>query len=235
MEIVVRLRPRRALWVLFSLAVLLSLLSVADDVALRIAGPGARRLQPLLKSDAELSLARWYSTVLFMVSFGTALAVGTRASRSDLAGAGKRRAWVGIAAVFLLLSTAKVTSIKSVVMGLARSTLRMARLSVPRSAAAFVILVVLCLAFLPFLISLERRTRGRLLLAGTVYLGGVVVLDVLTSVVWHVAGGGDTLAYALSSTLEELAEMTGVILMLRALLGHLEWLDQPCKTERNVP
>jgi hypothetical protein len=53
--------------------------------------------------------------------------------------------------------------------------------------------------------------------------------------VWHVGGGGDTLAYTLSSSLEELVEMTGAILFLRALLRHLEWLDKPDNAERTVP
>ena len=236
MHLTIELRLRRFLWILFLLSLALSFLSVADDLLERVGGPASQALEPLLRSDAESSLARWYFTLMMFLCSGAAAAVAQRVAQRPQPHAGGKLAWGSIAAVCLLLSAAKTTSAKSVVMHLARSALHLARLSIPRTVAAAALLAILAIAYLPFLAGLLPTTRRRHLAAAAVYLGGAVVLDVGNGFVWHAAGEG-SLAYAASSTLEELVEGTGAILFLRAVLGHLVWYgkEQTAQNERNPP
>ena len=236
MRLTIELRLRRFPWILFLLCLALSLLSVADDLLERVSGPASQAMEPLLRSEAESSLARWYFTLLMFLCSGAAAATAQRAGQGPQPRTGGKLAWGSIAVVFLLLSAAKITSAKSVVMHLAGSALRLAGLSVPRTVAAAALLAILAITYLPFLASLERRTTRRLLAAAAVYLGGAVILDVGTSLLWH-AAGESSLEYATASTLEELVEGTGAILFLRAVLGHLAWygIEQTAHNERNPP
>ncbi len=69
-------------------------------------------------------------------------------------------------------------------------------------------------------LSLPRRARGLLLLGGAVFVLGAVVLETLSGVVLDASG--DSVLYVLVTTLEESAEMAGVLLALAGLLSLLE-------------
>ena len=220
MDIVIRLNRRRTICVLFALAVVFSVLSITDDLLVHGGDRISRALEPLLHIDAQASIARWYSISLLLLTSLAAMSAAQQAGRMPGPRAGRHIAWASLAVVLLLLSASKMTHFHTTLFWLARALLRRANLAIPRTAAAAALLVVLFGAYLPFLMSLGRRTTIRLLLAAAVYFGGVVFLDLF-------GGGRYTLANTLTTVAEELVEMTGVILILHALLRHLE--------ERGVP
>lgn len=85
------------------------------------------------------------------------------------------------------------------------------------SAAA--LLVAVAVALWPWLRELPTSTRRRMLVAGGVYFGGALVME-LPLGWWTERFGADSLGYALIDWVEETLELVGAVLMLRALLLH---------------
>ena len=76
---------------------------------------------------------------------------------------------------------------------------------------------VLGAIFLPFVLRLAAPLRNSLILAGCIYVGAAVGLEMIGS--WYSDRfGEENLGYATEVLVEETMEMTGVILMIRCLL-----------------
>jgi len=86
----------------------------------------------------------------------------------------------------------------------------------------FALLFMLVLAFIyfPFLYKLPRRYAILFTVAGTIYVGGAVGME-LAADPWVEAHGRDNMHYQLMSTLEETMEMTGIAIFLFALTSYL--------------
>jgi hypothetical protein len=82
------------------------------------------------------------------------------------------------------------------------------------------LLLALGVFFLPFLRHLPPPMRNRFLLAGAIYVGGAVGME-LPLGWWTARHGAHNLGYALIDAVEESLEMIGLNLFLLALLDHL--------------
>jgi hypothetical protein len=76
------------------------------------------------------------------------------------------------------------------------------------------------LYMIPFLFGIERATAAAFVIAGAVYIGGAVGVELLGKVVSE-RYGYESYPYALSVALEEGMEMLGVALFLRSILRYL--------------
>ncbi len=85
--------------------------------------------------------------------------------------------------------------------------------------AAIVVLLV-GLAYVPFLRHLPPRTRLRFLVAGAIYVGGAVGME-LPLGYWTEEHGTQNLGYGLIDAVEESLEMLGINLFLLSLVDHL--------------
>ncbi len=85
-------------------------------------------------------------------------------------------------------------------------------------AAAVVLLVGI--SYVRFLKHLPRRTALRFLIAGTIYVGGAVVME-LPLGYWTEKHGSHNLGYGLIDAVEETLEMIGINLFNLWLLDHL--------------
>ena len=87
---------------------------------------------------------------------------------------------------------------------------------------AIVIVAVLVVYYLKFVLSLPKRTKTWLLLSAAVYLGGLLVMEMVGS---YYAGqeGIKNLTYNLIVTIEETLEMLGTI---AAIYTFLDYIDQ---------
>jgi hypothetical protein len=85
---------------------------------------------------------------------------------------------------------------------------------------AAILVLVIGLSYIPFLRHLPRPVRNRFVLAGAIYVGGAVGMD-LPLGWWTERYGEDTLGYALIDAAEEALEMLGLILFLLGLVGYL--------------
>ena len=86
---------------------------------------------------------------------------------------------------------------------------------------AAVIVFALVIASLPFIRALNSVTRMRLIVAGAVYVGGALIME-LPLGWWTEAHGTDGVGYALIDWFEEAMEMVGAVLAFSALLAHRE-------------
>jgi hypothetical protein len=80
--------------------------------------------------------------------------------------------------------------------------------------------LLLFAAYVPFLSRLPAASRWRFIVAGATFLAGAVGVEVLSGAARDQFGFED-LRFALLTTLEELLELTGVALFLRALVLHM--------------
>lgn len=79
-----------------------------------------------------------------------------------------------------------------------------------------VIAFVVGLYFIPFLRSLPRHSLIQFVTAGAVFVGGAVIMELIGEPL-----DADSLAYAMSTLVEEGMEMFGIILFTRALLEYM--------------
>jgi len=79
-----------------------------------------------------------------------------------------------------------------------------------------IIVLAFGIYFIPFLRTLPRHTLRQFVVAGFVFVGGAVIMELIGEPI-----DGDSLAYALSTWVEEGMEMFGVILFTRAQLDYL--------------
>ena len=85
---------------------------------------------------------------------------------------------------------------------------------------AMALMIFLALFYSSFLFKLPKATRISFIIAGIIYLTGLLGIEMLGGS-YHELHGKENLTYSLISTLEESLEMLGLILFIRALLDYL--------------
>lgn len=201
-----------AFFALFSFA-LYSLLYLVGDFT------GLTSLVNLFSVDLENSIPTWFSAqVLFLCA---AVLYMIFVNRRNLTG-GFTRLWLGLALIFLAFSVDEIVSFHEGIVGV---TLHNAfNLSgilyfgwvIP--AAAFILFFAVI--YLRLFLNLPSRTRRLFLLAGFVYVGGALGLELVGGYYFDLYGG-ENIVYAGITTLEEAMEMVGAVLFLYALVDYL--------------
>jgi hypothetical protein len=85
---------------------------------------------------------------------------------------------------------------------------------------ALILVIFLGIFFLKFLLHLPKKTRVAFIIAGMVYLIGLIGIE-MPGGYYAALHGGTNLTYSLITTLEESLEMLGLILFIRALIDYL--------------
>jgi hypothetical protein len=86
-----------------------------------------------------------------------------------------------------------------------------------------VVVIVLGLAYLPFIFHLPPRTRNLVILSAVIYVGGALVMDAISGYYVTLYGMGN-LGYELQVYVEETMEMAGIALFTYTLLEYLKLL-----------
>lgn len=88
---------------------------------------------------------------------------------------------------------------------------------------ALAISLVLGLLFLRFIQRLPRNTRISFIIAGAFYLGGAIFSEVFSAIILPRFGlaNEQNFLYSMAATLEEVLEMAGIIIFIRALLVYI--------------
>ena len=175
-------------------------------------------LVQLFDLNLERNVPTWYATVsllLCAVLLAVVARLARRAHRPYVAH------WTALAIGFLLLSVEEMLDYHSALKAV----------SVPGEQArgfllhawvvpAAVIALVVAAVYLRFLMHLPARSRRLFVLAGLLYVGGAVGLESVSGQAQELFGRGSA-PLALASTLEETAEMAGVLVFVYALLDYL--------------
>jgi hypothetical protein len=162
-----------------------------------------------LSLSYEGNVPTWFSSSVLLVC---AIAAGANARDA----ARWRRHWWGVAMVFGYASLDEATEIHEHLGGRIGTH---GVLYFDWVIFAVAILLVLALLYLRFVIALPRATRIGLIVAGLIYIGGAVGME-LPLGWWTERFGNDGLGYALIDWVEETLEMIGAVLALVALAGH---------------
>ena len=169
---------------------------------------------PEIDVGAEGSVGAWASSLAL---FGAAAWAWSISGRDRL---GRRTSWRALAIVFAFLSLDETASIHEKAIdplqdSLTTSGALLYAWVIPGALAV----VVVGLAFVPFLRDLERTTARLLVLAGAIYLGGALGMEAVTGAVAS-SLGDDHWVYGTLATLEELAEMLGITAFLATLARY---------------
>lgn len=192
---------------------------VAAGVAVEVLKPvyGLKKesgVLPLLSLSYEQNLPTFYTAFLLLSNalLLALLAQGTRKSGGRFAAA-----WWVLAAGFFYIAVDEVLSFHE---ELSKLMAFDGVLHFSWVIPAAILVLLIGAAYIPFLRHLPRSMRNRFLLAGAVYVGGAVGME-LPLGWWTVHHGTDNLGYGLIDALEEAMEMLGLNLFLLALLDHL--------------
>jgi hypothetical protein len=167
------------------------------------------RLLEKLSLSYEGNLPTWYSSSLLLAC---AVAAGAIAA----ARMPQHRQWWAISALAGWMSLDEAAELHEHLGGLVGTN---GILYFDWVIPAAVIVVALVIAFVPFVRALHPATRTRLIIAGAVYVGGALVME-LPLGWWTEQHGTDGFGYALIDWFEETMEMVGATLALAALLAH---------------
>ena len=179
--------------------------------------PAPEEVAQLVNLDGEGNPSAWYHSTLLLAC--AAVLAGLGAARPGAAP--DRWAWRGLAAVFLYLALDEAFSLHelaAVFLG------RVAFGGTPLENVGWVfpaagLCAVLAVALLRFLARLPGRTRWAFGLAGALYLGGAVGIEVVGGW-WSFVYGYDSPGYSLLLDVEETLETAGLLAFLHALLGY---------------
>lgn len=207
------LQQRLLLRVLLCAAAVVSLLGLGAELIHYTAGVGWPTLG-LFSLSLEGNLPTWYSSLL-LFSCGIALLISAQGARQ--AAAPFQRRWALLGCIFLFMSLDEAVELHEHLGSLIklRGVLYFSWV-VPAS----VIVLAVGLAYIPFLRHLQPRTRRRFIVAGVLYVGGALVLE-LPLGFWAERAGTENLVYVLIDWVEESLEIFGATLFLGSLLRHL--------------
>jgi hypothetical protein len=174
-------------------------------------------LLPLTDLDVEQGFGTWFSGIAWLAAGGLAALLAHDKRRRGDPHAG---AWRGLAVIFAYLSADEMLSIHELLN-------RVTRKLVPAEGIfywswwvlAVPIALAVALAYLRFLFALPMRYRRLFVTAGALFVSGAVGGELIESVV--ASGGGlNTAGYALLVLLEETLEMSGVVVLIYALISY---------------
>ena len=202
-------------------AALLVLASTAGQLSTHLAGhDSVHGLVKLFYVDKEQNIPAFFSSALLLIA-SLVLSVITLLER-------KRKSarvlhWAILTFGFLFMSMDEAVSLHEMLNDPTHALLGGGHLGVfyfTWVVAAIAVVLVLGVFFLGFVLRLPARTRRRFLTAGTVYLSGVIGMELIAGQ-YAETHGMVNLTYSMISTVEESLEMAGVIIFITAALQHL--------------
>lgn len=166
--------------------------------------------------DGEANLPAWYSSILlFMASALLFLQFRHRANgRRDYG-------WLILSLGFLLMSADEGAQLHDLISPIAKAWFD------TRDLFAFgwvlfigPLAIAIALYFIPFLLRLPLGTRALFILAGVLYVGGAVGMEMIGGRLMTNTGWGSPY-YIIGALIEESLELIGITLFLTTLLRHM--------------
>ena len=204
---------------LVAMVVALHLLNI-PAVIFRYAWPweGARHYIAFFSVASEGKLPTFYSGVTLLAA---AVLLGLIAAHAR-SRSGFHLHWAGLGVIFALMAMDEMVAIHELSSGVLRSYLGITGGPLYHAwvIPAIAFLVFLALAYFRFLAALPARSRALFVAAGAIYVAGALGLEMAGSA--YTAAYGQDLAYGVLSTVEEVLEMSGIVVFLYGLMDHLE-------------
>lgn len=176
---------------------------------------GSSALWGMVRLSDEANLPTWYSSGLLASAGVLSLVVAsTRRAR----GLPIHTTWRALGGLFIYFSLDELAQIHEWLNG---SSGLDGFVYFPWVFPAFAFVLAAGAFFLPLLASLSPRRRLQFLIAGGLYVGGALVMEIPLG--WRAASHGTLdFGYRLIDNIEEVMEMTGLCIFVLALLEELE-------------
>src|SRR5215216_6187006 len=161
----------------------------------------------------ETNLPTWYAATNLLICAGLLAFIAWSHRRL---GTARATAWAGLSLIFCYLSLDEATMIhetmlEPLVLRVASGARWEGYWSYPWVIAGIGLVLLVSALYLRFLFELPRRTRVLFLIAGALYVGGALGVEIITAR-YDAVYGMATLGYSLWVMLEEAAELSGVAL-----------------------
>jgi len=231
-ELHFRIAPRAIVATLAAVVCALTVLSVASLVYKFELEPGPHEtLMRIANLDAEGGLQSWYQSSTLLLC-GALMVLIALARRRD--GAAYVRHWAFLGIVFTWLSVDEAATLHELTIDPLNDALDAGGVLyytwiVPAALA----LLVLGVSYRGFLRHLPPRTRTLILTAAALYIGGAMGFEAANGL-YVDQHGKDTLVYGLLTNAEEVLEMTGVLVLVSALISELT-ASAALKTNEALP
>jgi predicted permease len=173
-------------------------------------------LTTLLNADGEQSLPTWFSSGLLLLSGALCALVAwglRRARERDV------WHWAGLALIFLVLSLDEQAAMHEQLNRLRELLDTGGVLYFAWVLPAALGLLLFGALYLRFWLRLPARTRWLLALAGVVYVGGALGVEVVGAALYEI--DRKSTAYLIAAAVEELCEMLGLAILVYTLLCHI--------------
>lgn len=168
--------------------------------------------------DAERSLPSWYENLSMATAAVLLAAIALLSHRIDPR---NRVHWTVLAVVFLLMAIDGAVSFHEVTVDPLRNAFHLGGIFYfSWVIIATPVVIGLGLYFIPFLLRLPRPTAIRMVIAGTVFVGGALGTEFLCGY-FASTSGTEALPYMVTAAIQEGLESIGMTLFLIALLRHL--------------
>lgn len=177
-------------------------------------------LVPFFDLDREHNLPSLFSALLLLLSSALLALIAVVRRRG---GGGDWRAWGGLSLLFLLVCGDEALALHERLILPLQGLLGASGFLFFAWVIPYGLLVgLLALLYLRFLYRLPAPTRSGLVLAAGLFLAGAVGLEMVGGQLYEELGGVPDLLYSAVVTLEELLEMSGVLVFIHTLLRYLE-------------
>ena len=185
----------------------------------------------LTNVDEEENFPTLYSASALLIS-SALLAIIAYAKK--LAGERYVQHWGALSIIFLILSLDEFLGLHEKVIEPLRHTLKAGGLFYYTWVIPGAIFVLVCLlSFMRFLAALPVKTRRLILIAGTVYIGGALGVEMLDGYYAQMYSN-DSMMYSTLTTIEEFMEMLGIVIFIYALLSYISSFMKGVSLQINI-
>lgn len=221
MNLSFRLPAKRIVLILWAIALLLCILSVAFTAYEWHLGVNNTywiyQINDLFNVDQEGNIATWYNAMLwFMATVLTFVIAHFQLQQKNR----WRFHWVGLAVLFFYLTLDEAAAIHEIFTIPLRESLSLGGyLDFAWVLVGIPFALIMMGIFARFVLALPKWTKRLFILAGLIFLGGAVGIEAISANEWYLHDG-PTLLYSAINAFEEFFEMSGVIILIYALLRY---------------
>lgn len=201
----------------------LALLSIASEFlsSYLLPGPSSQADEgnggiQLFELDSEGGIATWYSSSMLLVCAGF-LAIIAIANRRSI----YKIQWAALSFIFLYLSADEAASIHEKASFVTDKLIPVSGFADYSWVILYAPLVLIfVLAYLKFVRDLPVETKRLFIVAGFLYVVGALGMEAVGGV-YAILYGSSNIGYSLLIHLEEVLEMSGIVVFFYALLVHM--------------
>ena len=217
----IRVHLRLVIWALVVIGITLVALDLATQTIDKTIAPGFPvwdQFAKLFDLDRESAPGTWYS-VMLLAANSLAFLLIARISREDRDR--MWRYWLALGFMFAAFSIdEQIRGHESVGRFIDDYFNNSGPFFYAWVVPGMIAVALAGVAFIPFIRSLAPKLRNRLAIAAGLYVGGALVMEMVSGVAAE-SWGDDSLRFATLTSIEEMLEIAGISLFLVVLLGEI--------------